>query len=630
MSIAERLALAPELRDTEKWPSPELEDIRDESQDLFVRRKDAITSYLNGSEALADIYARTGIPKSEIYRLLERCLSTHRNGAMFGFYALVPGSKLIGYRRTAPVPARPVTGPVGLAGAFLQLMAAHVELREYVEKQALRSKTKDSRTIAKQIHLKFLERCAKVRAPNEYPFNTDDRARRPLTRYVERFLLDHQSEKQTAGSAGGGYSGKTAQPSLVQWLRPFEEIEHDGHNGDFYFVVKVPGLRGEWVYTTPMKLWLLLPVCRASRAILGYSYCLGSTNYPAISVMQSFSNIYKRWEPKTLTIPGLAYKEGAGFPSGVVPESHGVLIDLVCFDNAKGNTARQVTRRPLLRTMGATLNFGRAGEPIARPFVERLNLTLETLGFRRLPVGFNPKGPKEERERALKAAEAHAVTIDELEQVLDVMLANYNADAHSSLVNRSPNAFLKMWFSQASGPIRRVEDPAAFAKQLLRLEFIKRIRQGGKARRPPYIELLGARYSSDVVLKIQECKGLTLRVIVDVDGDVRFARAFLRSAGRETDIGILHALPPWHLTPHTLTQRQLVQKANRTSKIIVPPGSDMIQAFRAIRLREAAERRSAANDVAKLGAVKVPASAKESGRRNALIRVLKKNWVSIK
>ena len=130
-----------------------------------------------------------------------------------------------------------------------------------------------------------------------------------------------------------------------------------------------------------MRLWLLILIDRASRAILGYSYRLGSTNYPAISVMRSFVHAMTPWKQKELTLPHLAYKEGAGFPSGVAPRAHGRLIDLVCFDGAKANTAK-VTMRGLTTVLGATINYGRVRFPIARPFIERLNQTLETHGFR--------------------------------------------------------------------------------------------------------------------------------------------------------------------------------------------------------------------------------------------------------
>jgi len=628
MSIAERLALAPELRDISKWPGPEDDDVPESERDLYLRRKEAVVAYLDGT-AFSAIADEHGVPKSEVYRLLDRCLTEQRNGTMFGFYALVPGTVIGAYQRTAKIDPAHAARSRGLAGAFLQLMAQHEGLQKYVENKALHSRTKSPRLIARAIRKDFLRKCAKVRAPNEYPFNTDDQAIRPLARYIERVLLQHYG-----GTIRDDLSDETssepltAQPSTAGNLRPFEEVEHDGHNGDFFFVIKLRGKHDEWVYTTPMKLWLLLPLDRGSRAMLGYAYRLGSTNYPAISVMRSFASIYEKWEPKELTIPGLAYKDGAGFPSGVVPAARGVFVDLVCFDNAKANKAR-LTTRSLTRTLGATVNFGRAGEPIARPFVERLNQTLETLGFRRLPIGFNPKGPKEERERAMKAACDHAVTPEELEQVLDVMLANYNADAHSDLVNRSPNEYLKMWFSRTVSPIRSVEDPESLAKRLLRLELIKFIRGGGDAQRAPYIQWGWARYSNDVLEKLKNWSGMKCRIVVDIDDDIRFVRAFLRTREREVDIGILRAKPPWHLTPHTWAQRQMIQKANRISKIIVPPGSDMVQAFKHLKQREAAERRTAANDLARLGPVR---KSDSSGlkQRDAIVRVSKKHWVSIK
>ena len=124
------------------------------------------------------------------------------------------------------------------------------------------------------------------------------------------YSTKHGNEEETADASGP----LTAQPSGAQQLRPFEETEHDGHNGDFYFVIKTHGRHGEWIYTTPMRMWLLILIDRASRAILGYAYRLGSTNYPAISVMRSFVHALTPWEPKVLTLPHLAYKEGAGFP----------------------------------------------------------------------------------------------------------------------------------------------------------------------------------------------------------------------------------------------------------------------------------------------------------------------------
>lgn len=628
MSIAERLAIAPELRDTSLWDKPREKDISKEDLDEYKRRKKAVTAYLNGTP-FARIEKDHGYTKSQIYRMLGRCLTGRLNGTMYGFHALIPGVSIAPYKRKSPIVPELAAQSKGLAGAFMHLMAEHESLYRYVEKHAISAGEKSAAVLARTIRVEFLKKCAKVRAPNQYPFNTDDQGSRALVRFIERMREEHYAAKNgNEEESADGFSGPlTAQPSGAQQLRPFEETEHDGHNGDFYFVIKTRGHHGEWIYTAPMRLWLLILIDRGSHAKLGYSYRLGSTNYPAISVMRSFVHAITPWRAKVLTLPHLAYKEGAGFPSGVAPRAHGRLFDLVCFDGAKANTAK-LTMQGLTTVLGVTVNYGRVRHPIARPFIERLNQALETHGFRRLPIGFNPRGPKEERERALKAASEHAVTIDELEQVIDVMLANSNADPHTDLVNRSPNEYIRMWDSQTVSPLRRVEDPQEIAQRLLRLEYIKTIRGGGESHRAPYIELWGARYTNDVLRKMTDSIGKKIRIVVDIDKDIRLIRAYLRRGRSELPLGILKAGPPWHLTPHTLEQRQIVLRAHKVHKIVVKVGSDMMQAFKHLRQREAGERKSAANQLVKIGKIADP---QVFGReRDAKARVAKKDWIKLK
>lgn len=628
MSIAERLAIAPELRDTTLWDRPREKDIAKDDLEEYRRRKKAVTAYLNGT-SFATIEEDYTYTKSQIYRMLDRCLTVRPNGTMYGFHALIPGISIAPYRRKSPINPELAAETKGLAGAFMQLMAEHESLYQYVEKHALKAGGKSAAVIARAIRAEFLKKCAKVRAPNQYPFNTDDLGARALVRFIDRMREEHYATQNGIEEDGAGVLEQplTGQPSGAQQLRPFEETEHDGHNGDFYFVIKTRGRRGEWIYTTPMRLWLLLLIDRASRAILGYAYRLGSTNYPAISVMRSFVHALTPWEPKVLTLPHLAYKEGAGFPSGIAPRARGRLIDFVCFDGAKANTAK-ITMQGLTTVLGATINYGRVRFPVARPFIERLNQTLETQGFRRLPMGFNPKGSKEEWERALKAASEHAVSEDELEQVIDVMLANYNADPHDDLVNRSPNEYIRMWDSQTVSPLRRVENPEELAQRLLRLEYIKTIRGGGESKRAPYIELWDARYTNDVLRKMMDSIGKKVRIVVDVDGDIRLIRAYLRRGRKELPLGILKAGPPWHLTPHTLEQRQIVRRANKVEKLVVQPGSDMMQTFKHVRQREAVERKAAANQLVKAGRIADPHVLNRG--RDAKDRVPKKSWIKLK
>ena len=184
MSVAERLAVAPELRDTTRWDRPRESDIPKDHIEEYRRRKMAVTAYLNGT-SFATIKKNHGYAKSQIYRMLGRCLTARPNGTIYGFHALIPGVSIAPYRRKSPVNPELAAQTKGLAGAFMQLMAEHESLYRYVEKYALNSGGKSAATVAKAIRAEFLKKCAKVRAPNQYPFNTDDQGARALVRFID-------------------------------------------------------------------------------------------------------------------------------------------------------------------------------------------------------------------------------------------------------------------------------------------------------------------------------------------------------------------------------------------------------------------------------------------------------------
>lgn len=160
MSIAERLAIAPELRDTRLWHKPREEDIPEgDAGGTYHRRKDAVSAYLNCTP-LAKIWEDFRISKSELYRMLDRCLSVRPNGEMFGFFALLPMTSITPYTRTSPIKPELAEVKKGLAGAFMQLMAEHATLYKYVEKYALESWNKTASAVARAIRPEFLKRCA--------------------------------------------------------------------------------------------------------------------------------------------------------------------------------------------------------------------------------------------------------------------------------------------------------------------------------------------------------------------------------------------------------------------------------------------------------------------------------------
>ena len=621
MSLNERLALCPELRDTAQWGRPDEGLLAPEEKLTYQRRKRAIELYMDGT-SLRTIELETALAKSEVYRYTKRCLEIRPTGELFGFFGVLPRLVQKPYTRQSPLRNGPGDSPSGLAGAFMQLVATNKELHAYLTSSATRMRLKSARQITKAIFKGFLQRCEKVRGEHEYPFNTKSKGRRALERFIASFLeiywLSRKQEEE--------WIVRTGQPRSVSLLRPYEEVENDGHLGDMFFVFKERNLNGGWLYSTPMKCFLVLNVDRASRGIFGYSYNLGSTNYPDVTVCRSVVSSLTPWQPKQLTVPGLAYKPGAGLPYGGIEGMPPCLIDAFYLDNGRSNRARLVFCA-LATYEGAVVNHGRAGEPTARAFIERVNKTLEECGFRKLPVGFDPNASPESRSKALKDCERYAVTIDEFEQILDVVAANYNASEHSSLLGQMPNEFLREWLRSKGTLIREAIDPRALVRAMFRMEFIKTIRGGKTQARPPYVQIWGARYSNEALRKLKDWVGLTVRLVFDIDEDIRLCRCFLRRGRSEIDIGVLNAQPPWHLTPHTLRQRLQARKALKTEKVLIPSGADALQVLWRKWAREAEDDRGAAKKLVRMEG-HLPA-AQPSTARDAR-KVDPKRWVSIR
>jgi hypothetical protein len=67
----------------------------------------------------------------------------------------------------------------------------------------------------------------------------------------------------------------------------------------------------------------------------------------------------------------------------------------------------------------------------------------------------------------------------------------------------------------------------------------------------PHIYVYGAKYTNQMLEQSPDLIGRRITVSIDPE-DLRSVGALTESG---EDLGMLHALPPWHLTPHTLEMR---------------------------------------------------------------------------
>lgn len=88
------------LLNTGSWPGADDLSLPKDEQDLFVRRSNAVKAYIKNDVATL---VNTALSPQEALRLLRRCLTTHPDGRIYGFRALLPHIRVKKYTRISTI-----------------------------------------------------------------------------------------------------------------------------------------------------------------------------------------------------------------------------------------------------------------------------------------------------------------------------------------------------------------------------------------------------------------------------------------------------------------------------------------------------------------------------------------------
>ena len=167
--------------DTTKWATVLIENIKgDKNKDLFLRRKLAVDMYFNNS-TMEEIVSRTNFHRNSITRYAERCLELDEFGNIFGYTALIP------YKRVKFEYCRVDDKGINNTGKFHKFLREYPDIKEFIDNQYLGKNGTCDKNI-KPVHLynKFIRKCHQYSIKeSEYPFNTTDKGRRSLYRYLK-------------------------------------------------------------------------------------------------------------------------------------------------------------------------------------------------------------------------------------------------------------------------------------------------------------------------------------------------------------------------------------------------------------------------------------------------------------
>lgn len=532
-------------------------------RERFRRRKRALELYLGSDVPVSEVVRRAGISASELRRVVARAFLARPDGEPVGWLACVPGYHVKAYERSA--------GTVqGTAGRFACFLADHPALRERLDAWAL-GKAPLGQTMLrgrsiKALWLVFRDACAEASLDPaaEYPFTNADGGREAVRRYVVRLRATHFNDAARVrhGAASGRLAAAGAAPMPTPAAaRPYARVQLDGHRLDTAINVRLQDPLGNDIDCPLSRVWLLVLMDVASRAVLGYALALGE-NYAADDVLGCIACALEPWSPRELPPGSIAYPAGAGLPSGVLPGGAWRIFDTLALDNALAHHALWLQRR-LIDVGALEIITHRPAAPRSNAILERFFATFEAMTLHRWPTTMG-SGPNDPRRRSPeKAAARLGVELEDLRHVVDVALATYNATPHVALSGRSPLDYLAYRIERGHDLVRHAPKRTLAGLGLFDRDFPVTVRADTALGHHPYVTFRHVRYTGEAIAPRLDLRGAKAVLRIDTR-DLR--EGWLFDAGGVC-LGRVGAEPRWRLRAHDLTMRKAIFRLVREGRL---------------------------------------------------------------
>ncbi len=517
--------------DMNNWTPFDLNHLSEEHKNIFEKRKRAIHLYLNTSIELSEIYEHTGIRPSTLYHLLDRCFMLQTDGSIYGFSGLIPSNRL--QIRTSK---------------FSQFLENNPNIKYFVVKKFKQSKLK-----LRTIHQSFLNFILKNGiTSSQYPFTLADKGYRELYRYHKQWISKEKSLEPN------DFLPVKMENLSNYTTRPLEEVEVDGHRIDAYFITEFQTPSGTWREAVIERPWLLCTIDRSSRCILGYHLVLKSA-YDADDVVTCIekSIIPQEYELHNPYLKNLIH---GGLPNTVFEEAKYALFDELYLDNALAHLA-QHTIDTLVSKLGIKLCFGKVAEPTRRGIIERFFETLEESSFHSLPSTTGSNKDDSRRTDPEENARKYRISVNDLEDILQLTIFNYNAKSHQSLFGNSPLED----FRQKFDGILQVYLPIELRTgEQFHIKIDKRrVVSNGVKDNYLHINYAGAKYTNERLSKEALLKGQTLNLHIN-RLDLRVIKAFYPNGQL---YGELVVEKKWRSRKHSLKERQIINKLAKNGSL---------------------------------------------------------------
>lgn len=538
-----------ELHDPEQleaWFKPNLATVKVPFQDSFQRACAGLTAVLTGAMSLTRAAEDNRLCRKRLRRMAKLAPQAARDGHPYGYRVCVPWGA---YESAAPDPDSATMPTHAGPHAVRKLLLAQPTIAAWIDEFTAKLPPGRPPKAFLRLHSKIIAELERLDQHTFYPLNQKDHGRRALLRYLRNVRIDCADVPSLDEMAPAA----TALADAFRG-RPFDRDEFDAHSIDIEAVLGVALPNGGVVKRRITKMWFLCEVEIESRAIVAWTLRVGRS-YNNLDLVTCIAKSLHPWQRRELTIPGLEYAPGAGMPSGMHGDRGRRRARCIALDNAKAHHSINF-EEAIGRAHGAILYFGRAHTPRSRPVIEQLFSRLERGAFRDLPGGFEPATRRGENKLRISnfAPGDLPIQLHLFEELLDVIVANYNATPHPALGSLSPLQFLQMQTPRAfdfSSPDAE-KDAREMGSTLVPL-VVHGNRDTGDM---PHLNYLYGRYRSPELDDKWELVGKTILARV-YRHDLR-TLLLMRSATRP--LGFVRAMPPWDRTPHDETTRRLAMQ----------------------------------------------------------------------
>lgn len=582
--------------DLKKWAAPDYLCLNDIDQELYLARKQAVEMYA-ANFPFKTILEKSYLSRSEVRRLVIRCVEADGYGYIHGFRALVPGYRTKGYTRKAQVNHVPSKDKGGCAGALQQLLEKHPEVAEFIEthlfKRASEKSVHEARISYVDLHKQWRKRLQELGVKsNEWPFNTKSYGYNALRSYCQT-LWEKRFEYGMKARAGDDAARKTGigegYLSILPVFRPYSYVQLDFHKVDAASVIIFKNRYGEEI-EVPVTRWHIgLLIDEHPKSIIGFYVSLEMTP-SGDCVLETIESALKPDCGQNDNTHVEIQEGGKILINQVLPELAYQGFSALKMDNAWSNTATEVVNN-IMDTVGCAVNFGPVKAWWTRAVIERIFGTLTRKGMQRL-VSTYGNGPLDTRKSdpAGKAIQFR-ILISELVAIISQTIREYNESSTEGLQGSSPVSVLKNALLHPSSGFFLQTLPKQTQNDMRLMKHVQECTVRGNIKKNvrPYFKSDRCTYTNPVLGRSYHLVNKKLVVYID-RRDCRIAYATVKETGEQ--LGLMIPEKRWRQTKCSIRARKLINSTT-LSKRLQSVGEDAVATWGENKKQELFQRRRA-------------------------------------